>query len=155
MRYSILIVLLFSLLFSVEARLEDKSFPGIETLMLSEEFSAAGLERLSEEELAALNAWLLRYTAGEAAILRVENDEVREAQQDFEVLTRVTGNFRGWSGETVFRLENGQIWRQRLRSRYTYVGEANPEVRISRNFMGFYKLTVVETNRGVGVSLVR
>jgi hypothetical protein len=155
MRKSILITLLFLLLFSTEARVEDKAFPGIKTLMFSEEFSAAGLDRLSDEELAALNTWLLRYTAGDAAILQLENAEVREAQKDFEALSRIKGDFRGWSGETVFRLENGQVWRQRLRARYTYVGEPNPEVRISRNFMGLYKLTVVDTNKGVGVSLVR
>ena len=122
--------------------------------MLNEEFSAAGLDRLNETDLEALNAWLLRYTAGEAGILRQGNDEVREASMDFELLTRIKGDFRGWSGETYFRLENGQIWRQRLRGRYTYVGPANPEVSITRNWMGFYKLTLVEANRGVGVSLV-
>jgi hypothetical protein len=155
MRKSILITLLFTLFFSIEARVEDKPFPGIKSLMLSEEFSAAGLDRLSDEELTALNAWLLRYTAGEANILIVQNDEVRQASQDYEVVSRIEGDFRGWSGETYFRLENGQIWKQRQRKRYTYVGPPNPEVRIERNFMGFYKLTVIETNKGVGVSLVR
>jgi hypothetical protein len=154
MRTPILITLLFTLLFSVEARVQDKAFPGIKNLMLNEEFSAAGLDRLSEAELEALNAWLLRYTAGEAGILRQDNDEVREASKDFELLTRIKGDFRGWSGETYFRLENGQIWKQRLRGRYTYIGPPNPEVSISRNWMGFYKLTLVEANRGVGVSLV-
>jgi hypothetical protein len=155
MRYPILITLLITLLFSIEARVEDKPFPGIKNLMMSEEFSAAGLDSLSDEELEALNAWLLRYTAGEAGILREQNEVVREASLDFEQVSRIKGDFKGWTGETYFRLENGQIWQQRLRGRYTYVGTPNPEVRLSRNFMGFYKLTVVETNRGVGVSLVR
>jgi hypothetical protein len=155
MRYPILITLLITLLFSIEARVEDKPFPGIKNLMMSEEFSAAGLDSLSDEELEALNAWLLRYTAGEAGILREQSGEVRKATLDFEQLSHIKGDFKGWTGETYFRLENGQIWQQRLRGRYTYVGTPNPEVRLSRNFMGFYKLTVVETNRGVGVSLVR
>ena len=155
MRKPILITFLLTLFFSIAGRAEDKPFPGIQSLMNSGEFSAAGLERLSDEELKALNAWLVRYTAGEAAILREEIPEVREARADFEILTRISGEFRGWSGETVFRLENGQRWRQRLRSRYTYVGPPNPEVTISRNWMGFYKLTVVETGKGVGVTLLR
>ena len=154
MRRSILITLLFTLFFSIEARVEDKPFPGIKSLMLSEEFSAAGLDRLSDEELDTLNAWLLRYTAGEATILLKQNEEVREASKSYEVVSRIKGDFRGWSGETVFLLENGQIWKQRLRTRYTYTGSPNPQVRISRNYMGFYKLTVIETNKGVGVSLV-
>ena len=151
----ILITLLLTLLFSIEARADDKAFPGIQSLMQSEEFSAAGLDRLSDEEMKALNAWLLRYTAGEAAILRVHSEEVREASMDFELLSRIRGDFRGWSGETIFRLENGQIWRQRLQSRHAYTGPPNPEVRITRNWMGFYKLTLVETGKGVGVKLVR
>ena len=155
MRKSILLTLLITLLFPIAARLEDKPFPGIKNLMMSEEFSAAGLDRLSDEELDALNTWLLRYTAGEAGILREQNEEVREASLDFEQVSQIKGDFSGWTGETYFRLENGQIWQQRLRGRYTYIGPPNPEVRITRNFMGFYKLTVIETDRGVGVSLVR
>ena len=152
---TLLITLFLTLLFSAAAQAEEKPFPGIKSLMTSGEFSASGLNRLSEEELEALNAWLVRFTAGEAAVLRVENDEVRNAEKNFELLSRIEGNFRGWSGETVFHLENGQLWRQRLQGRYTYTGPPNPEVRISRNWMGYYKLTIIETGRGVGVTPVR
>jgi len=151
----ILITLLLTLLLSTEARADDNPFPGVKSLMSNAEFSAAGLDRLSDEELQALNVWLVRYTAGEAVILRIDNQEVREASKKFELLSRISGDFRGWSGETIFQLDNGQIWRQRLRGRYTYTGPPNPEVRITRTWMGFYKLTVVETGRGVGVSPVR
>jgi hypothetical protein len=146
--------LLLSLLLPLNTTAEQAEFPGIKALMSAEDFSAAGLDRLSEEELEALDAWLVRYTAGEAAILRQDNVEVREASKAFEIVTRITGDFRGWDGETVFRLENGQVWRQRLQGRYTYVGPANPEVRITRNWMGFYKMTLVENGRGVGVTLL-
>ena len=85
----------------------------------------------------------------------IGNEEVRNAEKNFELLSRIEGNFRGWSGETVFHLENGQLWRQRLQGRYTYTGPPNPEVRISRNWMGYYKLTIIENGRGVGVTPVR
>ena len=150
-----LIALLSMMLFPLATVADDKSFPGVKSLMSEEEFSAAGLDHLSDGELEALNDWLVRYTAGEAVILRVDNEEVREASKDFEVVSRIKGEFRGWSGETVFRLENGQIWRQRLQGRYTYTGPANPEVRITRSWMGYYKLTLVEAGKGVGVSPVR
>jgi hypothetical protein len=152
---SLLLTLFIALLFPFAAEADDKPFPGIKKLMSSEEYSASGLERLSAEELEALNAWLVRYTGGEAAILRVENEEVLEARKDFELRSRISGTFKGWSGETVFRLENGQVWRQRLSGRYTYTGPPNPEVLISRNFMGFFKMTMVETGKSVGVSVVR
>jgi len=147
------ITLCLALLFAVHAGADDKSFPGIEKLMSPEEYSAAGLDQLSTGELEALNAWLLRYTAGESEILRVKNEEVREAQKDFELVSRISGDFSGWDGETVFQLENGQVWRQRLRGRYFYSGSPQPEVRITRNYLGFYKLTVVETGKSIGVKL--
>lgn len=151
----ILITLLLTLFFVATARGEDKPFPGIDSLMSVEEFSAAGLDRLSEDELEALNAWLVRYTAGEAAIMRQNNEEVREASKDVDIRSRIKGDFSGWDGETIFRLENGQVWRQRLSGRYSYKGPPNPEVSIGRNFMGFYMMTVVETGKKVGVKLMR
>jgi hypothetical protein len=135
---------------------DDDDFPGLRELMTEEEFREMGLERLSPEELEALDAWLLRYTAGEAQVLMQQKREViREAEKDFEIVSRVRGDFRGWSGDTLFQLENGQVWRQRLAGRYAYNGPPNPEVRIEKNFFGFYTLTVIETGRGIGVSLLQ
>lgn len=128
-------------------------FPGVRALMSEAEFVTTGLEKLSPAELEALDAWLLRYTAGDAELLQEMNTEVRAAQEAFEIVSRIEGDFTGWSGNTVFTLANGQVWQQRLRGRYLYEGPPNPEVRIDRNRLGFYRLTVVETGRRVGVSL--
>ena len=133
----------------------DKPFPGIRQLMSPEEFTASGLDKLSDKELEALDDWLLLYTAGEAAILREDNKEVRKAAKETEILSRIQGDFSGWSGETVFRLENGQVWRQRLQGKYRYRGPPNPEVKIHRNFLGFYMMTLVDSGKSIGVKLVR
>jgi len=132
----------------------EEKFPGVRRLMSEAEFEATGLEKLSPDELEALDAWLLRYTAGDATLLLDTNEEVREAKEDHEVVSRIAGDFSGWSGTTVFRLANGQVWKQRLQGRYRYEGPPNPEVKIDRNWLGFYRLTVVETGRSVGVSPV-
>ena len=146
----------FGALFLASPAWADKTkFPGVEKLMTEEEFAETGLEQLSEEQIKALNSWLLKYTAGEAAILRVDNKEVQQANKDFELLTRISGEFTGWSGDTIFRLENGQLWRQRLPGRHKYSGPPNPEIRISRNFMGFYKMTLVESGKSIGVKPIR
>ncbi|MBV9546069.1 MAG: hypothetical protein JOY61_16985 [Chloroflexi bacterium] len=42
---------------------------------------------------------------------------------------RIDGEFTGWSGDTVFRLENGQIWQQ-AESAYLYSYAFNPRVLI-------------------------
>ena len=127
-------------------------FPGVRQLMSDEEFRATGLEKLSLEELEQLDAWLIRYTAGDAEVLRASNKAVRKAQKSHEIVARIEGDFRGWTGKTIFRLDNGQVWKQRLDSTYRYRGAANPQVRIERNWMGFYRMTVLGTGKSVGVS---
>lgn len=76
------------------------------------------------------------------------------ARDEPEALTsRIDGEFRGWSGNTAFRLQNGQIWQQRgTTSRYFYLADS-PEVRIHRGAFG-YHLTVVETGRSVPVQRI-
>ena len=157
MRHTVISLLLTALLstFAGVVSAADKDFPGIRSLMNDEEFSAAGLDALSPAELEALDAWLLRYTAGEAEVVRAASKEVKEAEKEFEVASRLSADFRGWDGDTVFRLANGQVWRQRLRGTYAYRGSPAPEIRISRNFMGFFKMTVLETGKSIGVSRVR
>ncbi len=70
---------------------DDKEFPGVKRLMSDEDFKATGLDKLSTEEIEALDAWLLRYTAGDAAVLQKSNKEVREATEDYEFVSRITG----------------------------------------------------------------
>ena len=97
----------------------DKPFPGVQQLMSPEEFEASGLDKLSDEELKALDQWLLLYTAGEAAVLRSDNTEVRKVAREAEIRSRIQGDFKGWSGETKFRLENGQVKMVKTRQIYT------------------------------------
>ena len=134
------------------AKAED--FPGIRKLMSPDEFEAAGLNKLSEAERRALDAWLLRYTAGEAETLRNTSDEVREAKQEVRIEARVRAPFEGWSGDTLFYLDNGQVWQQRLDGRFAYNGKER-EVVLDKNFFGFWRLTHVATGRRVGVTRVR
>jgi hypothetical protein len=67
--------------------------------------------------------------------------------------TRIVGQFVGWQNKTRFRLENGQVWQQRTTSKYRYKAE-NPEVRLSRNFLGFWEMEIVDTGRSVGVKRI-
>jgi hypothetical protein len=133
----------------------EESFPGIRQLMSEEEFRAAGLGRLDAAELKALNGWLIRYTAGEAGSLRATNEAVREAERAYEVNARLSADFDGWEGDTLFRLDNGQIWRQRLSGRFVYDGEPGPAVRIQKNWLGFHVMIMVDSQKSVGVTRVR
>ncbi len=122
--------------------------------MTPEEFAAAGLDKLSAEEIAALNRWVVRYTAKDAPEVR-RNDEVVQAEiakTDADAIkTRIDGEFRGWEGHTVFRLENGQVWKQRLAGRWFYRADS-PEVELRKNLMGYWVMKVVAADRGIGVT---
>ena len=128
-------------------------FPGIKSLMTNAEFQASGLNKLSESEIAELNAWLLKYTANKAPILRKNVAEVKQ-EASKEIRSRIDGKFSGWSGKTVFRLQNGQVWQQRYSGKWKTQLD-NPEVVISRNFFGFYELKLVDQNRSIGVKRVK
>lgn len=142
-------------LFALPVQAQEKSdFPGIEQLMTAAEFKAAGLQQLSDQELIKLNQWLTQYTATEAPVVRAKSKTVKKAQKEEKVSARIVGRFEGWRGETVFELDNGQVWKQRLKGRHDANLES-PEVLITRNWLGHYRMQIVASGRSVGVERIK
>jgi hypothetical protein len=137
-----------------ESAARQKDFPGIQKLMTGEEFARAGLDKLTPEQVRALDDWLVRYTAGEAYVVQTTSEQVRAAVPEFRLEARIVPPFNGWSGQTLFRLDNGQVWRQRIKGRYMFSGD-DTRVVITRNLLGFYNMTLVSSGRAVGVEPVR
>ncbi len=55
----------------------------------------------------------------------------------------LAGEFNGWHGATVFRLQDGQIWVQEDKTDvYDATPRENPKVSISKSMFGGYKLSV-------------
>src|SRR5437588_12619334 len=87
----------------------------IKEMMSPEEFKAAGLNKLSSQELEKLNAWLQGYrevaekAAEKKATARAAT--VERAKMDL-LVSRVDGTFNGLTGRTVIRLEDGTVWKQ-------------------------------------------
>lgn len=146
------IILIFLLVVSATCQSQD-AFPGIEQLMTQEEFEAAGLAALSQEQLEQLNKWLIRYTARDAEVMATSNKEVRK-EADKEYRSRIVGRFEGWDGDTRFILENGEIWEQRQSGKWRTRMD-NPEVLIYKNALGFYNLRIIEANRVVGIRRIK
>ena len=128
-----------------------EEFPGVQALMSEAEFSDAGLGKLSAEERKALDQWLIRYTVGEAPTLIETNEEVQQAAQEHEITSALVPPFNGWSGNTRFRLDNGQVWQQRRGGNYAHHGD-DLRVTISKNFMGYFKMTLLSNGKSVQVS---
>ncbi len=71
-----------------------------------------------------------------------------------DVETRILPPFTGWSGKTVFRLENGQVWQQRMDGRYEYRGD-DLRVLDGRGALGGYRIKLVANGRWIGVKRIR
>ena len=136
------------------ARAADGEPPPVESLMTPQDFSASGLDKLTDAERAHLSEWLVRYrqgaTEGPAA---PKTPEQRAEEREIEIAANVVPAFRGWSGKTIFRLDNGQVWQQRQPGKLRYNG-ADSTVVISQNFMGGYMLKHNDSGRAVGVKRI-
>lgn len=159
-----------------------------------DQFRAAGLHKLSAEELAVLEAhWARRAAAvrGEAdeqlaqvreeAAARIASAESRarraeenadggdgkspgwlkalvtlkrteERPEDARALeSRMAGDFKGWTGRTLFHLENGQVWQQVAGGEYFDKTLRQPAVRIYPAALGAYWLEIEGVKQRVRV----
>ena len=140
------------------------------SLMGQAELARSGLAHLSAEERQFLQNWL---TDNQDAIFQLissdsqksgrtvdpgdsfgleQTDEYHRnlSQSAQEIRSRISGPFNGWSGRTVFRLDNGHVWRQ-VGSGNFYVNETDPEIIIRRGAMGSYLLQLEGYGRTVRV----
>lgn len=62
--------------------------------------------------------------------------------------------FNGWQGKTIFKLDNGQIWKQRGAGKYNYRGDDNRVV-ITKNAWGFYEMRLQSVDRAAGVKRLK
>ena len=102
----------------------------IEETMRPEEFKAAGLDKLSEDELQHLDAYLQGYR--ESAKKKATEQAQAKAQEEIKeatakateeanksartrldtLVSRVDGTIEGLKGHTQIRLEDGTVWKQ-------------------------------------------
>jgi len=111
----------------------EKPAKSLEETMRPEEFKAAGLDRLSEDELQHLDAWLQGYR--QATQKKATEQAQEKAQEEIKkatvkateeanrnaasartkldsLVSRVDGNIDGLRGHTLIRLEDGTVWKQ-------------------------------------------
>ena len=87
----------------------------IKEVMSPEEFKAAGLNKLSADELQKLDAWLQGYrqVTEQAAEKKATAKASAESHAKMDLLvSRVDGSFQGLTGRTIIRLEDGTVWKQ-------------------------------------------
>lgn len=84
----------------------------------------------------------------------VKEEEKKKKRKDAEMNSRIVGEFEGWSGRTVFPLENGQVWAQSGSGTAYYVA-TDPEVTITRGRFGGYTMYVHGMKRRVKVKRIK
>lgn len=172
------IILLFILGFSIHiSAYAVDEFSTLEERMSGRDFRETGLEKLTDAELAALNDWLRRHSvatldnasarpaAGVAAgsALASDSKDTRGLMEKTEddprgkvINSAIVGTFNGWKAKgTLFKLTNGMVWQQTESDIFAVKPVENPEITITRGFMGNWRLSVVGHNSAVRVKRIK
>jgi len=130
----------------------QSAFSSLEEQMTGKEYDAAGLNKLTPDELAALNQWIRSHSLATLETARQvtgggEDDRGFELKKMKDmprtpINSRLVGTFRGWDGQTTFRLENGMIWQQADKERFYIKEVENPMITIEPGAFKTWRLSV-------------
>lgn len=126
----------------------DAQLGPLREAMTDTEFRAAGLDKLSDAELAALDAWLQR-RVGQQTAQAVEQAK-QEGRKEVERETRgffdfgsaepiestIVGAFNGFAKGRQYTLANGQVWEQVEPASLAGVRRQDPAVKITPSRFG-------------------
>ena len=143
----------------------------VEQQMSADEFKAAGLDKLSAQELAALNAWLqhkvVQETAKAVEVAKEEakeegRKEVKEKNRGFfdfgsaePITSSIVGEFKGFADGRKYTLENGQVWEQVEPASLAGVRKTNPKVTIKPGMFNNWFLRIEGYNTGAKVRRIK
>jgi len=170
------ILILFALIAPIQAEETTRQLADFTEMMSDEELASAGLDALTPEQQAALNELFRKYTKQEIKTVREEakQEAIAEIAKDDKsgfmgleqitnwidfnspelIETSIVGPFKGWTGNTFFKLENGQVWKQRDGGKVNYRKSMNPKVEIFKT-IGGYRMRVEGYRQSVGIKRVR
>lgn len=161
MRLSAVLLLSLAALTTGADALAAGDFSTLEERMTDEEFRAAGLDRLSAEELASLNAWLARRNlstrpAPAGGTQGFKPDGLFGDSGDrSRVVSRATSSQDEIGVGSVIALENGQSWRITDGNLSLSGGLAGRTVTVEPAMMGSWLLKVEGYNRALRATRVR
>jgi hypothetical protein len=108
----------------------------VEDVMTPQELKDTGLSGATAAQRKAFDAWLTRYTQDVFKIATtqssngaISNPHPVSGDCSPAIESTLAGDFNGWEGETIFKLDNGQIWEQAEYS-YSYSYSYRPDVTI-------------------------
>ena len=149
---------------------DTQDFNVLDSMSVSQ-FRGAGLDKLSEAQLKALNTWFNQYlqqqapacaaaqaaspaAAAPAMAAAAPAAPAAAAPVPDSISARITGDFHGWTGGTRFTLDNGQVWEQIDDTVVTAGHVTNPKVTITRGLFNSYYMSVEGVNDTVQVKRI-
>lgn len=133
---------------------------------LAERFAKEGARRAVEtvkaaakaEEVAAVQQAREEAKAAaktEARQKKIENAGLAARDDDEIIRTRISGDFRGWTGHTTFRLANGQVWQQGDKENRFFPKMVDPEVELVPSKWSGWKMTILQEGLWVKVKRIK
>ena len=115
-----------------------------------------GIYKLSEKEQMALLAWL---ESSKKEIIKQEKRQnmgfKKEESERVAIQSQIIGEFNGWRGKKIFKLANGQVWKQAEKSSFYIPKRLDPNITIKPKSMNSWVLYVDGFGRGVRVKRVK
>lgn len=130
---------------------------GLQQRMSAVDFKASGLDKLSPQELAHLEAWLVAHPVVKTRMVSSSGKPVfyPEGQKRSTVEAHLTGEFTGWHGQNLITLDNGQQWKQVGDDSVTCSSGSRPAAKVKPSLLGNWLMYVEGCNGQVHVKRVR
>jgi len=156
----------------------DARFGNLRESMTTEEFKAAGLDKLSDTELSALSAWLTRKVDTETtraveqvrhetqeAVVKAKEDTRQQIEQqnrgffdfgsDEPIKSTLVGEFKGFAKGKHYTLANGQVWEQIEAATLSGVRKTDPVVTVKPGLFNNWFLRIEGYNTSAKVRRIK
>lgn len=129
---------------------------GLQQRMSAVDFRAAGLDKLSPQELAHLEAWLAAHPVVKTRMVSSSGKPVFYADNTKrqKIDTHIQGHFGGWQGQSQFTLDNGQVWKQAGSDVPECMSSDHPKVKLKPSLFGSWLMYVDGCNGDAHVERV-
>jgi hypothetical protein len=132
-----------------------QQFSSLEERMSAADFRAAGLDRLTPQQLQFLDDWLRIHEQVKTVSASGNPVFYPDNQPRDKFTSHMVGHFSGWSGHNMFTLDNGQVWKQAESGAYSCPSVDNPTVTIKPMILGSWLLYGQGCNQSVRVERVK
>ena len=137
--------------------LAQQASNGLQQRMSSAEFQAAGLDKLSPQELQNLDQWLSTHAKVTTKLVDSSGKPVfyDSKSKREKIYAHIKGHFGGWSGHNEFTLDNGQTWKQIGSDTVQCMTSDNPSAKVKPSAMDNWLMYVSGCNDSVHVQRIR